>query len=437
MEDQPAHSLHGCPVEVCHLIFSCLSRADLRTLCFVHGNLHAVAEPLLYSNIHFTWEKRSQPHPITSLLRSLLDRPQLATYVSKLSLVGGPFRNPWLRQRAPTILVSEDDLEGPVKFVTKTTISYNETWAHELRNGTMDVFVAVLVSQSLRLTSLVIEGDICWETKFLGLVLQSMICAPNTDDDDYGLRLDLRHLETVSLQGPAQDYQFYNNARNTADVLPIFYLPSLKRASVSIDNPIAFSWPTINAPCSLGLRDLKLELIREPFLGQVLSTMDQLQSLDWRWYYEEDVYDERYYTRIVDLTEITQSLSHVRETLTELAISAMHQDPPDPLPLFFQGSMKGISEFKKLTKLTVPITFLMGAWSVDWTRRIESSLPMSLESLTITDDLCYNNLFEWTGPDVYSLLERWLKSYQTSTPHLCDVKVVLNKCTKTWITIKG
>ncbi|KAH8690765.1 hypothetical protein BGW36DRAFT_389283 [Talaromyces proteolyticus] len=424
MEYQSAHSLLGCPVEVCYSIFSYLSRADLHDICLVHANLRTLAEPYLYSNIQFTWEEELQPQPITSLLRSLLRRPQLATYVSRVSLSGSYFHNPFFESRAPKILVSESELEELLGFVRKTTVPYRWTWLEELRNGTMNAFVAVLLSQPLRLTCLVIDGDFLWESQFIGLVFRSMICEPNAYN--CGLRLDFSYLETVSLQTSYDHFRFYNNARNTADLLPIFYLPSIKRLSASIDNPKTFSWPAIHPPSSSRLHDLKLEYLRDPFLGQVLSATDQLKSLHWKWHFYEEVYDEQFRMRIIDLTQITKSISYVRETLTELVISATNHDDSDPLPLTIQGSMKGMSEFKKLTKLSIPVTFLMGGWSADLTKRIEDCLPQSLEFSTITDDLSANNEYRWRDHDLYNVLERWLKTYQASTPQLCDVKFIFH-----------
>ncbi|GAM37858.1 hypothetical protein TCE0_033r08133 [Talaromyces pinophilus] len=425
MEDQSLHSLRGYPMELCQCIFSYLSKTDYFNLCLVHGRLRTIAEPYLYSEIQFTWEEKLQPHPITSLLRSLLRRPQLATFIRRLSLADFNFYNPYSEDRAPKILVSEDALKELIAFVMKATVPYRQIWLEELQNVTMDAFVALLLSQPLRLSCLAIDGDFLWESKLIGLVLRSMLFEPDAHYN--GLRLDLSHLETVSLQASGDRFRFYNNARNTDDILPIFYLPSVKRISASVDNPSNFSWPGTTLPSPAKLRNLKLENIREPFLGQLLSVISQLQYLHWRWYYFEDVYDKQFRTRIIDLTQITKSISYVRETLTELIISATAANDPEPPPLIIRGSMKGMRDFKKLIKLTVSRTFLMGGWSLDLTKRVEEYLPQNLKFLTMTDDLATHEEYDWADRDLYCMLERLLKACQTSTPHLCEIKVMTHR----------
>lgn len=412
-----------CPVEVCDSILAYLPRTDLLNICLVHEDLRTIAEPYLYSDIQLIWEEKLQPHHITSLLCNLLRRPRLATYVRKVSLVGLKFHNYFDEKRAPKIQVPEDELEEVLAFVKKTTVPYRQIWLEELQNGTMDAFVAVLLSQPLRLTYLAIEDDFLWESRFIGLVLRSIIFDEPNASDSCGLRLDSRHLETVSLQTSTDRFRHYN-MRNTADLLPIFYLPSIKHFAASVDNPLAFSWPGTHPPSPSGLRKLKLDYIREPFLGQLLSITDQLQSLDWRWYYFPDVYDQQYHERILDLTQIIKSISYVRDTLTELVLSAMNENNPDPLPLTIQGSIKGLTGFQKLTKLTIPRAFLMEGWTSSLTKKIEKYLPSSLQSLTITKDLVSNDEFEWDDHDFYILLKRWLKKYWATTPHLRDLTVM-------------
>lgn len=150
-------------MEVCQSICSYLSKTDYVNLCLVHSRLRTIAEPYLYSKIQFTWKERLQPHPITSLLRSLLRRPQLATFIRRVSLAGFSLHNPYYEDRAPKILVSENELKELVAFVMKTTVPYRQIWVEEIQSGTMDAFVALLISQPLRLSCLAIDGDFLWK----------------------------------------------------------------------------------------------------------------------------------------------------------------------------------------------------------------------------------------------------------------------------------
>lgn len=422
-------------MEVCQLVFSYLLPADLANICLVHSQLRTLAEPYLYAGIQLTWDqpqggRELHPHPITSVLRSLLCRPQLATYVRTVSLIGSYAHNSTINTGPLKILVSEDELNEPRTFVARTAVAYRHMWLEGLQNGVMDAFVAVLLSQPLHLTSLTIQGSFFCGSRLIGLVFRSMIF--ESDAYDCGLRLNLGQLETVILQTSCDHFRLHNDARNTADLLPILYLPSIRKFAATIDNPATFTWPAISPPSPSRLRNLKLYRIREPGLGQLLSVTNQIESLHWQWYYFEKAYDEEFCTGILDLTQITESLSPVRGTVTDLAISAINQNDPEPAPLTIRGSMKGIVEFKKLKKLTVPFVFLVGVWSTDLSRRIDYCLPRNLERLTMTQDLGSNDECEWWYgyAELFSILETWLKTYRASTPHLRDVHIPIRHTNK-------
>jgi hypothetical protein len=389
-----------------------------------------LAEPYLYASIQLKWDpdrprREPQPHLITSVLRSLLRRPQLATYVREVSLVGSYFHYSTTNVGPLKILVSENELDRPRVFVMKTTVAYRWSWLEGLQNGVMDAFVAVLLSQPFHLTSLSVKGSFLCNSHFIGLVFRSMIFGP--DAVNCGLRLDLCQLETVTLETFCDHFRLRNNVRNTADLLPLLYLPSIRQFSASIDNPTTFTWPAISPPSPSRLHNLTLYNIREPFLGQLLSVNDHVQFLHWQWYYFEEAYETQFCTRTLDLTQITESLSRVQETLTDLVVSAINQNDPEPLSLTIRGSMHGLVEFQKLKKLTLPFIFLVGTWFTDLTKRIDGCLPPSLESLTITDDLYSNDECEWNDDtDLFIILESWLKTYQATTPYIRDVNVPIS-----------
>ena len=64
-----------------------------------------------------------------------------------------------------------------------------------------------------------------------------------------------------------------------------------------------------------------------------------------------------------------------------------------------------MSHFKKLIKLTVSRTFLMGGWSLYLTKRAEDYLPQNLKFLTKTDDLATHEEYDWSDRDLYCMLE--------------------------------
>lgn len=422
-------SLLGCPEEVCRSILGYLSQFDLYSVCLAHSHLHTVAEQFLYSEIELSW-KESKQHPITSLLRSIIRRPQLAHRVHSISLVGSSFNKPQYKGKAPKIPISENDLEEPLAFVARTNVSYRQTWAEELRNGTMDAFVAVLISQLLHLFHLSIGPDFFKETRIIGMVLRSKLC----EDPSRNVRSGLESLKTTSVTRYLDvDRDAYS--RDLADVLPLFYLPFIESISASIDNPVdEFAWPATQPPTCSTLRKLALTDLREGFLGQILSAADKLQSLEWEWSYSP-FFNNALHTPIIDLSQITEALNYVQHTLTELRISAVCDWGWDGnLPAVeIRGSLSGLtSGFGRLKKLTVPQTLLLG-FSMDPALRIEAALPSSLEFLTLTDDLCLHDEYEWEDQDVFMILQSWLlETLSTATPHLQGLELYLKDTDDNW-----
>ncbi|KAF3403187.1 hypothetical protein DPV78_003770 [Talaromyces pinophilus] len=117
--------------------------------------------------------------PITSLLRTILRRPEVATYIRKVELMGRSFSEPRFRSKVPKIPISDFYLEEPLAYVAKKTVSYRDAWMDELRNGTMDAFVAILLSQPLSLAHLYIDSDFFIESRFINLIFRSMLFGPH------------------------------------------------------------------------------------------------------------------------------------------------------------------------------------------------------------------------------------------------------------------
>lgn len=421
-------SLMACPNELLLSIISYLSQADLCTVCRVHRHLRLLTEPYLYAYIYITW-KRSPPYPLTLLLRSILRRPQLATYVRTVSLTGKSI----FGRLVPKLQVSESEMAEAMVFVADhTRVPYCETWLDELWDGTTDAYIAILLSLPLRLTSLVMEHDFFKESRLIGLVLRSTLLDQTAD---YGLRLDFQCLQTVSVERYTdfkQDIRF----RNTADILPLFYLPSVRHISASIDSPAgSFTWPAPDPPSPSSLRSLILTSTREPFLRPLLSVTNQLQTLDWRWWYDPNSRDPAH-TDVMDLTEFTTALSHVRNTLTELIVVAECNIADIEYPMVYirgRGSLSTLKDFDKLTKFTVPFTVLMGFVATGAAaKQLEDALPPNLEILTLTDDLGLNDQYLWEDHQLVSVLQQWLGRYQISTPCLRGLSLSLQQTAEEW-----
>lgn len=341
-------------------------------------------------------------------------------------LHGSAYFIPYDAAKLPQIRVSGPELEEPLAFVAGITVPYREEWLKQLRNGAMDAFVAALLSQPMRLNSLRIEQAFFLQSQLVGMVFRSLLCEPQYD---CGLQLDCSRLERVFL---GRSY-FSLDENNTADVLPMFYLPSVKKLLIDVENPTAFSWPTTHPPSNSSISLLSLLYVRERFLGDLLSVTKKLDRFEWEWMYTPELNDGQVQTPIIDLRRIDKALSHVRETLNELIIWArcMYDGytrdwpMPDDYPrLVTRGTLKGITKLKKLKRVTIPIVFLLG-FSPLLGRRIEDYLPRNIEDLTMTDDLCLFWQYDWEPCDVVDVLAPWLGKCRTVTPHIRYLTLLL------------
>ncbi|EEP82610.1 predicted protein [Uncinocarpus reesii 1704] len=414
-----ASPLLNTPVEIMDMILSHLSSDDLRAICLINKHLRALAEPFLYSIIEFIWSRNQTP-TIIPLLRSLLRRPLLASFVRNLVLLGDDFETSLhhYRREVPKLPVAEMDLEEFAESIRETNVPYGDSWIQKLQAGEMDAFVALLLSRLPNMRGLYLGPNFTAKNQLVGPMFHSALC------EDRKCRLpSFNHLRDVSSVyfTLGIDYRRFVTYRNTQDVLPLFYLPSVERISTLIDNPINFTWPAGNLPNPSGLKSLELLMIREGNLGQVLSVTTGLEKLAWEWYYRDDLMDH-FVTDTFDFDLIAADLSHVRNTLTHLTISAftdMARADPEFPRIYMKGNLHPFSQLHMLKDLKVPLPFVMGFSPAAWdTRHRTGALPKGLEYLTLTDDLYLQEEWEWEDADLLEALRLWLESWKISTPHL-------------------
>ncbi|EPS26950.1 hypothetical protein PDE_01890 [Penicillium oxalicum 114-2] len=423
--------LDSCPTEILQLIFNILSPTDYRSLCLVNHNLRAQAEPFLYSQIQWVWQEAQTPPPIIKLLRSVTVRPHLASYIKSISLDGKSFCNGIYSKRIPTLvdLESETQIEELTAFVRNTHLPYADRWIRDLVKGTIDAFVALLVAQSSNIQSLSLGPAFTQRSEIIGMVLRTALCSSvETNLPTFPL------LEDVSFHlRYREDRARGNKIKNTADVLPLFYLPALRRLSVSIESSPAFSWPTLHPPLTTNLTELDLTRVRENCLGGVLAATKNLRSLRWKWYYDFGL-DDEVNKPIIDLDQIGAALSHVGATLTDLCIVADFDIGGNDqcLPgIKAEGSIHKILNLVNVRKVQIPWAFLVG-FVQDTSKRLIEVIPRNIEYLIITNDLRLQNYdgmepswpeWDWTDEAIVALLESWLRGWKECMPNLRGISL--------------
>ncbi|EHA27556.1 hypothetical protein CBS63078_3699 [Aspergillus niger] len=436
-ERQAASGILGCPVEVLGLIFEILPPAELRVLSIVNKELRARVEPFLYANIQWLWREASSPPPITQLLRTITCKPQLATYITNVHLDGMNIKGR-MTAGPPKILISSSELTEYTAFIQGTGVPYSNLWICELHQGTIDALLALLVAQLSNLRCLYLGPIYTREDQVLGMILNSALCRPM----DYRLPT-FQHLRDVSFHravgddGTRPKMTPQDRAKNTANVLPLFYLPNIRSMSVTVENPDVFTWPAAHLPDPSKLTSLDLTAVREAYLGDLLSVMPYLKTLRWAWYYDYGVEDD-FVSPTVDLDRIAAAVSRVRGTLMDLTISA---DAPiggneqfHPA-VKMEGSLRAMVEFDELKRLRIPLAFLVG-FVEDTTKRLQDVVPRNIEFLTITDELGLQNdggdynsdwpIYEWTDTAVLTLLRTWLRGWKSCTPQLRGISVLFD-----------
>lgn len=422
-------SILDLPSELLHSIFEFLPPQQLPLACVVCNAFRTVAEPRLYSRIEMVWHSSATP-PIIPLLRSILRRPELASHVRTLVLSGNTdfYRVSFGGKLPPKIQVDVAQLDMLVVAVEGFNVSFDkELWIREMRAGTMDAFITLLLSKLSNLRALHILNSFAKETRLLGMMLRSCLC--NSPDSGVLCRYHFQHLRDVSFI-PLNDDGRNPIMHNPADVLPLFYLPSVRCLSASINNPASFSWPA-NEPDPAQLISLDLTTIREAHLGHILKQTKALQSLRWQWFYDDNAPDQ-YNTPTIDFDQFSSALSHVRNTLTELRISAtafprVGRGDID-LPLYqLQGSLHFIRDFHKLRVFEAPYTLLLGL-TMDDTKRLQDVIPRYAQFVTISADLINHESNEWwQEEDVIEVIRLWLENFPEATPCLRGLTLSLEE----------
>ncbi|KAI8671881.1 F-box domain-containing protein [Fusarium keratoplasticum] len=403
------------PTEVQLAIAELLPLCDLSALSMTSKGLRHLTEPLIYSSIRMTWTLQDHP-TIVLLLRTILERPELGSYIRRLKLDGEGFLQPsrqWIAQNPaalPNIVLLQ--AEKLSRAADSAGVEENTgSWVHEAQSGSPNAVVAFLLSLLPNLEWLSLSCNWTNEIKYIGLVFKSALC--KTAMDGFPPRLpvyeSLKHVELA----PRVDTDHFLDPENTLDALSLFYLPNIEHLSVCIDNPIEFSWPCSTPPNPLLLTSLELDRIRETRLEPLLSALKSLRKLQYNWFYQADM-DPKVSNRVVKLDTMAAALAVLRDTLTELTITGETQpalsmgeyDPPD---ITFQGSLGQLSQLHKLKRMNIPWLFLMGMTESP-PGRIDFNLPPNVENLALPGDLFEVDSNEWDDEMIISALRSELEN---------------------------
>ncbi|UKZ74643.1 hypothetical protein TrVFT333_002313 [Trichoderma virens FT-333] len=360
-------SFMDCPLQLQLAILDHLSVHDLRHLSVVNKGFRQLAEPCLYSDIRLTWSCDQTP-PLTQLVRTILERPELRLNVRRLNLDGSGF----------TESFTHADIEPP------PCPSLLSRQPQQL--GRLDQPAYLEPTSGFESCKLAHSR--------LGAVFR---CAIQDGGRGGSTLPKFQFLRDVTFARRTHEWR-HRSVNNTANVLPFFSLPDIQSLSVSIDNPV--SWPFTLANSTL--TSLKLSRLRETQLGFLLPSLKSLRKLHWNCYYQENL-DNFASKDVIDLDVLVEALHHVSETLTDLIIEP--ETDPDYLSGQYEapdreirGSLQGLAKMGHLQKLEIPWAFLMGLApdsALKTAVRLGEVLPPSLEMLALNDCLLNYELWDW------------------------------------------
>jgi len=389
-------------------VLKLLSPPELHKLSLVNKESRASCEPLLYSSIEWIWLE-DRPPPIVPFIRTILQRPELAAHVRRVSLLGDSFI-PYFEDRnivPPRIDVATLEYYDIAKFMEQTKVDFVSSWKKAFSQGSMDASITLLLFRLHHVTHIDLGPMFTFETGLLRQLFYSALL--KNEDHQVPAYQDLSkvHINFSARLGRTR------YSLESADLLPFFYLPDIKELFVVSSMPMCWrDWP-MQAPTSSMLTTLHLTAVEPKHLGHLLSKTPALKKFRYDWYYRSgvDLRRPEEGSVWVSLDDIGSALQHVGETLEDLVISGRCSIEEDYEYDFldFQGTLKGIVGLGCLKSLQIPLPFLTGNFDSHNAVIVDDIIPRNLETLTITDDVLLEWPWEpeWDDTTVSSAFKRW------------------------------
>ncbi|KAF2219607.1 hypothetical protein BDZ85DRAFT_268722 [Elsinoe ampelina] len=432
--------------DISMMVLTHLSTQDIANLYLVNSYTRNFVEPVLYSKFSWTWsteqeqEFRSQKCEDNSLdgknsalvlfIRTLMDRPDLATHVKAITLIDPrPFPRP--------LRTTSLDVAKASRLMEPCLPRPYEIASYRLRWGELGKLVALLLSQVRNLRSLELDRIFNHDLAYMGI-----FC------DDFRVLRENRkpffpHLKKIMYQSPESRGAGSNEPSRTRHVIQ---LPGIETASLTLYFP---HWPldplrrdaSYFYPCRSSIVELCVENIREKSLPSLLQNMG-LKKLTYGWTYDpSDLYMDGPGVQRIYLDNIVQALSSSWNTLTHLTIE--NRSGPYTLhhPKFMTlGSLRGLREQTKLQHLELPLHFIAGYQPAERIR-IQEVIPKQVESLVITDSFWPHPIWDrgnrnrgWGRQEILDLVGSFLKTWMTTNPWLKTLTLSLDSM-QTWANV--
>ncbi|MCJ1473129.1 hypothetical protein MMC13_001780 [Lambiella insularis] len=423
------------PNEVVVMIVSVVDgRKTLAAISRVCKVLHKIAEPMLYRRLEVEWDNDTGLSlSVHKLLRSFLGRPELALQVHHVTFENhcdyitedlatwstteglGQFRSIW--EYGNRLEFSKLDWELANNFIHAAELSDATSWIEGLRQGRVDVFVALVLAHLQDLQYLRLHIDLKIDAEFIREVVPILCLERGLIGAQRLSKLQAVHLSQALVLSDVTD-----DISNDELVLPLFYLPSIKDLRVSLGDPHVWAWPQQEAPLAYTLRKLYLHAstLREAYLIELFVAAPNLREFRY-----EKVCDEQYKNNgfpTLELGTLRKALKTIGSTLEELAICvSLCADFDSPDNIRIDGDLGTLLIFKKLHRVEIAPRILLGRNKDSLVKR----LPGSIGEFVLTFDTESIWGDEWNDPTTLKALREYLQGWRTHTPHLKQITLNL------------
>ncbi|KAK2757983.1 hypothetical protein FQN54_004389 [Arachnomyces sp. PD_36] len=403
--------------ELQSMILAQCDQPSLHALSLVCRNFAVLSNQFLYTNIDWVWRyhkrKVQHPPPLALFLRTLIECPRLASLVRRFRLeVDKSFNDGFKYMREYLDGIKPDPLDPQIFDAAMKLIYYRGfpdkgRWRASLSLRRIDAVIALILSQLDRLEELDLGMCLVHKSTYVGIAMTRLIMRRH---DGF-----FSHLKKIKFAENVQGFEAVGMETDINQIVPCFYLPSLKELDITFSDTWSTSWPEfkkcLQRKPSASLTTLRLYRcdISPEFIGKFVSLAPALKVLhcgilrdEWNFEEADDESDEDSGDRI-DFADLRSALLPAADTLEDLTIDVVHCekncDVHAPLSKTGKIPMGSLLQFKALRSLEIPSSLLLGETPWHPYKQLSDLLPPSIRYLTLVDDAVTWETYSERRPD--------------------------------------
>ena len=418
------------PVELVERILDYASKADLWRLSLVCKALTKFSSPRLYKDIIWRWSGNDWQRnpPIHILLRNILQRPELASQITHVEMSGNGPVTIWRRGDSPILTIEDlDILRG---LVSKIGFPDQERCLRHLKEGSLSIFIALLLSRLHNLQYL----SLGWKLYGHNDYLTSVLGRATLSAEALTFLSSFRFLKQVDFNLDEDEIPEVPRIMGleTSHTLPMLCMPSLESFRTVARERFLETLPHLFQMSYYSQTNWKLTTlvldhsnIMPESLAELLTYTKSLISLSYEYWCDVGAEPARRYFRS---DQLLPALENVKKTIQSLKISVR--------VLFYYlsgrgnyreyglvGNLGSLRSFQALRNLEIPFGVLLGPSANDTTLSIGDVLPDGLCHLLLSDDGAASKAYKWSHREFLACSSEYLSQPRIATPDLSSFKL--------------